>query len=138
MASFQTAPGVYIENLAEIERDFKKAGPLIAKAQNQGLLEGAQPIKREAEQLARDEISGMKRAKKKPPPWSIQRVGQNIHEVYIAPRERGQKGHLDDPRRRPNFVGVMFGKSYNPALEHGLPMLTRSVENWLGKAIGEI
>ncbi len=137
MASFQTAPGVYIENLAEIERDLKKAGPLIAKAQNQGLLEGAQPIRREAEQLARDEISGMKRAKKKPPPWSIQRVGQSIHEVYIAPKERGIKGR--DPRsRRPNFVGVMFGKSYNPALEHGLPMLTRSVENWLGKAIGKI
>ncbi len=137
MASFQTAPGVYIENLAEIERDFKKAGPLIAKAQNQGLLEGAEPIKREAEQLARDEISGMKRSKTKPAPWSIQRVGQTIHEVYIAPHERGSKGR--DPRsRRPNFVGVMFGKSYNPALEHGRPMLTRSVENWLGKAVKEI
>ena len=138
MPAFQTAPGVYIENLAEIERALKKAGPLIAKAQNQGLREGAEPIRLDATRLAEDDISGMKRAKKQPPPWSIQRVGQNIHEVYVAPKERGVKSKTDRSRRRPNFVNVMFGKSYNPSLERGITGLRLSVDNWLGRAIGQI
>ncbi len=29
----------------------------------------------------------------------------------------------------------MFGKSYNPALERGRPLVVASVDNWLGKVV---
>ncbi len=135
MPSFQTTPGVYLENLAELNRSLKLLGPKVQAAAKAGMLEGAEPIRRNAEDLARDEISGMQRSKRKPPPWSIQRSGQTVHEVYIAPRERGVKSKTDPSRRRLNFVGVMFGKSYNPAFERGRPLLVQTVDNWLGKVV---
>ncbi len=137
MPSFQTSEFVLVENLGEINRALRLSGPAVATAMKKGMLEGAEPIRRDAENLARDEISGMKRAKKKPPPWSLQRSGETIHEVYIAPRERGIKGR-DQRSRRPNFVGVMFGKSYNPAFEKGRPGLIVFVDSWLGRATREI
>ena len=137
MPSFQTQEFVLVENLGEINRALKLSGPAVFTAMKKGMLEGAEPIRRDAENLARDEISGMKRAKKKPPPWSLQRSGETIHEVYIAPRERGIKGR-DQSSRRPNFVGVMFGKSYNPAFEKGRPAVVAFVDNWLGRVTREI
>ncbi len=128
---------VLVVNLDTINRNLKALGPRVALAAKAGMLEGAEPIRRDAENLAREDISGMKRAKKSPPPWSIQRVGQTIHEVYVAPRERGVKSKTDPSRRRPNFVGVMFGKSYDPAFEHGKPAVVAFVDKWLGTVSAE-
>ncbi len=135
--SLQTVDPVIISNLDVITRQLKALGPAVFTAAKKGMLEGAEPIRRESEQLAQDEISGMKRAKKKPPPWSIQRDGETVHEVYIAPKERGVKSKTDPSRRRPNFVGVMFGKSYDPAFEHGKPAVVAFVDQWLNTVSGE-
>jgi hypothetical protein len=128
---------IVVLNLGEINRDLKALGPAIYKAAKIGMELGAEPIRLDAERLAQSEISGMKRAKKKPPPWSIQRKGSTVHEVYIAPRERGLKSRTDQSRRRPNFVHVMFGKSYNPAFEKGRTTVFRYVDNWLGSVTRE-
>ncbi len=138
MPGFQSQDFVLVANLPEIERSLVRSGPLVYKAMKAGMTEGAEPIRKEATDLAESEISGMRRAKRQPPPWSIQRTGQTVHEVYIAPKERGVKSRTDRSRRRPNFVGVMFGKSYNPAFEHGKPGVIAFVDSWLDRAIKEI
>ena len=138
MPGYQSVDFVLVENLDSINRSLKLSGPLVAKAMQAGMVQGAEPIRAEASQLAESEISGMKRSKTKPPPWSIQRVGHTIHEVYIAPRERGVKSKTDRSRRRPTFTGLMFGKSYNPALERGRPALIATVDSWLDEVTGTI
>ncbi len=135
--SLQSENPVLVVNLDLIHKQLRALGPAVDKAARAGMTEGAEPIRRDAENLARDEISGMKRAKASPPPWSIQRVGQTVHEVYVAPRERGVKSKTDSSRRRPNFVGVMFGKSYDPAFEHGKPGVVAFVDKWLSTVSGE-
>ncbi len=135
--SLQSQDAVIISNLDTINRSLKALGPAVFAAAKKGMLEGAEPIRRESEQLAEDEISGMKRAKKQPPPWSIQRSGETIHEVYIAPRERGIKSKTDRSRRRPNFKYVMFGKSYDPAFDHGKPAVVAFVDQWLTTVSGD-
>ncbi len=131
--SLQSENPVLVVNLDLINKNLKALGKAQMKAAKAGMLEGAEPIRADAERLAESDISGMKRAKKKPPPWSLQRDGQTVHEVYIAPRERGVKSKTDPRRRRPNFVTVMFDKSYDPAFEKGRPGVVQFVDNWLGR-----
>ncbi len=131
--SLQSENPVLVVNLDLINKNLKALGPAVYAAAKAGMLEGAEPIRSDAERLAESEISGMRRAKKKPPPWSLQRDGETIHEVYIAPRERGVKSKTDRSRRRPNFVTVMFDKSYDPAFEKGRPAVVQFVDNWLGR-----
>ncbi len=135
--SLQSDSPVLVVNLDVINRQLKALGPAVLTAARKGMLEGAEPIRREAESLAQSDISGMKRAKKDPPPWSLQRDGATVHEVYIAPKERGVKSKTDRSRRRPNFVGIMFGKSYDPAFEHGKPAVVAFVDQWLNMVSGE-
>lgn len=129
---------VVVEGLAQINRSLNASGRLYAKAMHAGLLEAAEPIRQDAERLSMSEISGMKRAKKKTPPWSIQRKGQTVHEVYVAPRERGVKSRTDSRRRRPNFAALMMGRAYEPALERNRPRVVAIVDNWLGTVTREI
>ncbi len=131
MPLLQLEHPVLVVNLDTINRNLKALGPAVQIAARKGMLEGAEPIRKDAEDLARSDISGMKRAKKSPPPWSLQREGATIHEVYIAPVERGVKSKTDPSRRRPNFVGVMFGKSYDPAFEKGKAGVVVFVDKWL-------
>lgn len=129
---------ILVENLDKINRSLARSGPLVAKAQRMGLREAAQPVRLDAERLARSEISGMRRSRKQPPPWSEQRIGQTVHEIYIAPRQRGVKSRTDRSRRRPNFAVLMLGKSYEPALERNQVLVRNTVDAWLGRIVREI
>jgi hypothetical protein len=127
------ADAVLVVNLAEINRSINASGKEYAKAMHIGLLQGAEPVRQDAGRLSQTALSGMRRARKKPPPWSIQKKGQTIHEVYIVPTQKGVgRGHADDPRRRPNFATVMLGKAYNPALERNRARVVAHVEYWMG------
>ncbi len=130
---------VEIVNLGEITRSIKLLGPAVYKAARAGLLEAAEPVKRDADQLALSEISGMKRARAKPPPWSIQKEGSTVHSVYIVPTQRGKRSQRTDGdrRRSDRFVSIMYGKSYNPALEKNRPVVAQTVDNWLGRVTRE-
>ncbi len=135
--SLQAEDAVVIVNLDVIEKQLKALNPKILNAARAGLREGVEPIRREAASLALSDISGMKR--KKTSNWDFQRVGQTVHGAYVAPVERGNKSKNDPTpeRRRPNFVGVMFGKSYDPAFEHGKPGLIAFTDKWLSAVSGE-
>ncbi len=129
---------VLVEGLAGINRSLKLSGIEVSKAMRLGLREAAEPIRQDAGRLSQTKISGMKRAKDKPPPWSIQRVGQNIHEVYIAPKQRGVKSRTDRSRRRPNLATLMLGKAYEPALARNETMLRAKVDAQLTRVVREI
>jgi hypothetical protein len=126
---------VFVSNLGEINSALRKLGPTVAKASRIGLRQAAEPVRQDAGRLSQLEISGMRRAKRKPPPWSIQKTGQNIHEVYIVPRQKGTRGDPRNPRSRPNFSEIMLGKAYEPALERNRARVVASVDSWLGKVI---
>lgn len=129
---------IVVEGMANINRALARSGPLVYKAMKTGLREAAEPIRQDAERLSQTEISGMRRAKRKPPPWSLQRTGQTIHEVYIAPRQRGVKSRTDPRLRRPNFAVLMLGKAYEPALERNQVLVRNTVDAWLGRVVREI
>lgn len=129
---------VLVEGLASINRSLARSGPLVYKAMRLGLREAAEPIRQDAGRLSQTEISGMRRARSTPPPWSVQRVGQTIHEVYIAPRQRGVKSRTDRSRRRPNLATIMLGRAYEPALERNATLVRSTVDGWLTKVIREI
>lgn len=132
------ADAIVVINLAEINGALARSGPLIRKAARIGLTEAAEPVKRDADRLSLSEISGMKRARVKPPPWSFQKIGQTRHEVYIVPKQKGIRGRRDDPRGRPNFAVIMLGKAYEPALERNQVQVRVKVDNWLGRAWSEV
>ncbi len=137
MPGYQTGDFVLVENLGEINRALKLSGPGVFTAMKKGMLEGAEPIRADAQSLA-EGLTGMSR--KRNSDWGLQRSGETIHEVYIAPVERGNKNRIDanPSRRRPKFVEIMFGRSYEPALERGTPALITFTDNWVSKVVKEL
>ncbi len=131
---------VTVSGLKQINQALEKSGPLIRTAMRNGLLESAEPIRQDAGRLSQTEFSGMKRARKKPPPWSIQRKGATQSEVYIVPKQRGNRyrDKAGDITRAQKFVLRMLEKSYDPALERNRSRVKVTVENWIGTVTREI
>lgn len=67
----------------------------------------ADPVARDAEQLARSEIRNIGEQ------WPRMRVGLTRVLLYVAPRERGTKGR----GRRPNLAGLLDTKAMSPAAD---------------------
>lgn len=123
---------IVVSGFSQLERDLKATSPALLKAMRAGLLEAVQPIKRDADRLALTDISGMKRAKRKPPPWSIQKIGQTTREVYMVPTEKGARARRDSKLRRPRFPQLMLGRSYDPALEQNRVQVLNTVDRTIG------
>jgi hypothetical protein len=128
---------VIVSGFGQLERDLKATNPALLKAMRVGLMEAVQPIKRDADRLALTDISGMKRAKNKPPPWSIQKIGQTAREVYMVPTEKGARARRDSKLRRPNFANLMLGRSYDPALEQNRVQVVNTVDHVIGTVTRE-
>jgi hypothetical protein len=128
---------VIVSGFSQLERDLKATSPAMLKAMRTGLTVAMEPIKRDADRLSIQRISGMKRAKKKPPPWSLQKIGQTTREVYMVPTEKGARARQDSALRRPNFATLMLGKSYDPALEGNRVQVANTVDNLIGTVTRE-
>lgn len=130
-------PGAVVVNgLDEIQKRLAESGPAVDKAMKTGLREAADPVAKIAEiySLDPERISGMHRGNPKSrPAWAVTRIGITRHFVYIVPKQRGIKGHFDDPRHRPNLVKVMLDKSFEPALAAGEPIVRERVTTLLGE-----
>ena len=132
---------IVVEGLASINRSLRISGPLVSKAMRLGMLEAAEPVKRDAERLSRSGLSGMKRARTSPPPWSVQKIGQTQHEVYIKPSQRGLRGRsrtAGEGRRASKFVELMYGRSYDPALDRNQVMVRAVVDAQLSRVMREV
>lgn len=125
-------PTIIIHGLDQLQRDFARMGPATSKAMRFGLREAAEPVARTAEQFSLSQIRRMPRS----PQWAQTRIGSTLHEVYIVPKQRGVKsGRGDDPRRRPNLVELMMGRSFEPALEVCAPIVEATVARFIGEVI---
>lgn len=124
-----TSSPVIFTGMRELNRDLKATGPAVVKQMRIGLRIAVEPIKKDAEALAQSDISGMRRAKRKPPPWSVQRIGQNSREVYMVPKEKGARGVTESKRRRPAFASLLLGRSYDPAVEANRGQVANTVEH---------
>jgi hypothetical protein len=128
---------VIVSGFSQLERDLKATSPAMLKAMRTGLTVAMEPIKRDADRLSIQRISGMKRAKKKPPPWSLQKIGQTTREVYMVPTEKGARARTNSRLRHPNFATLMLGKSYDPALETNRVQVLNTVDNVIGTVTRE-
>lgn len=103
---------VTVRGLRELELAFAAAGKKANRELRAELRKVAEPIRSDAESLARSAIPRIG------PKWSRMRVvGVTRTLVYVAPRERGVKGRGADPRRRPKFADLLLERSMDPALE---------------------
>jgi hypothetical protein len=141
LASTLKGGTVFVSNLGEINTLINRSGLKVGVAMRKGLLQAAEPIRVDAGRLARSRISGMRRTSGfgSPAPWSIQKVGHTIHEVYIVPKEKGVKGHKTSgqEKRAAKFVEIMYGKSYDPALARNAERTRIYVDNWIGRVTRE-
>jgi hypothetical protein len=123
---------IAVRGLKELNQLLAKAGPEIAKRARASAREVAEPVRVDAERLARSQISGIRRqvfssAVSLPtvgrsrsrlqairPDWSRMRIGVTRTLVYVAPVMRG---HKTGPLRRPNLKPLLLGEAMEPALE---------------------
>lgn len=112
---------VNVRGLAELQRAFKLAGPVANKALRADLRSIAEPIRSDAEVLARETIPRIGT------PWSRMRTGVTRVAVYVAPRRRGTR-RRNDPRSRPKFATLMEQRAMKPALDRNKADLESRVE----------
>lgn len=103
------APAVVVRNRRQVEAAFAAAGKEAAKLSRAADRQLAEPVRQDAEQLARANITRIG------PTWSRMRVGVTRTTVYVAPKERGVNGRGDDRRRRPNLANRLM-----PEMEQAL------------------
>lgn len=121
---------VIVNGLAKLQRDLAVSSPAVSRAMHEGLRLSAEPVAKIAEDLSLSRIRRMPRS----PEWAVNRIGVLRSGVYIAPKERGvRSGRGDDPRRRPNLVELMMGRSYDPALEIGEAIVEERVSSLIGE-----
>lgn len=126
------AATVIVNGLPQIQRDLARSGPAVSKAMREGLREAAEPVAKLAEDLSLNRIRRMKRS----PQWAVTRTGVLRSAVYIVPKQRGVRTRgADDPRRRPNLVALMMGRSFEPALDAGAPLVAARVSRLIGEVL---
>jgi hypothetical protein len=101
---------VRIRGMRELNRAFEHAGREARKELRETFRDVAQPVRRDAEQLAEAKIRNIG-AK-----WPQMRVGVTRTSVYVAPKQRGVKTRGASSRRRPNLAPLMMERSLEPAL----------------------
>jgi hypothetical protein len=116
---------IRVEGLRELQRAFKAADKTLQKDLRSGLRAAAEPVRASAETLAVEKITRIG------VPWSRMRVGVTQREVYVAPRQRGQKGK-DQRLRRPNLFDLLMGRALEPALDQNIDKVEAALEGVLG------
>jgi hypothetical protein len=100
-----------VTGLRELSAAFAHAERQTRLGFRAGLRDVAEPVRRDAEQLALSAIPRMSAS----PAWSRMRTGVTRSLVYVAPRKRGTRGRT--PRSRPNLADLLMDKAMEPALE---------------------
>jgi hypothetical protein len=115
---------IVVDGLAGLQRAFAAAGPNAKKELRDALKEAAEPVRVDAELLARTQISRIG------VPWSQMRVGVTARTVYVAPKRRSRFRN----RRRPNLAGLLLNRSMVPALQLNQEQIVVRAE----KAMGDV
>ena len=103
---------VKVRGLRELDAAFRLADKTLDRELRTALREAAEPVRQDAEALARANISHIGIA------WPQMRVGVTTRLVYVAPKQRSRSGN---PRlKRPNLATLLLGRSMEPALERNV------------------
>lgn len=122
---------VAVRGLTDLERAFKLAGPVASRELRKELRGLTEPVRRDAEQLARANITRIGR------PWSEMRVGVTQKVVYVAPKQRGTQARRNPRLRRRNLFDLLMGRSMEPALQRNEALIeagAQKVLDTVGKA----
>jgi hypothetical protein len=117
--------GIVVSGLADLNRAWSIADKQTQKEFRQALRAAAEPVKLDAERIARLRI------RKIGPDWSRMRVGTTQKSVYVAPKQRSTKVRS---RRRKNLFDLLLDQAMEPALD----MNIREVEDKVDEALTTI
>lgn len=122
---------IYVHGLREISGAYAKLERDTRAGLRTGLRDVAEPVRRDAEQLAQARIVriGAK--------WFKMRVGVTRRVVYVAPRQRGVKKTGERWRRRPNLADLLMDKAMEPALEQNEAKVEQAVDKVLDRVIAD-
>lgn len=103
------ADAIRVEGLRELVRAYQVANREMAKDVRVAIEEAGEPIRQEAQQLVRSEISGMARSRV---PWWTIRTGVERSSIgYIVPQQKGVSGRAgrlaQTKRGRPNLAPLI-------------------------------
>jgi hypothetical protein len=105
------ASAIHVRGLRDLQRAFALADKTAQKELRTALRDVAEPVRADAEQLARSRITRIGE------PWSQMRVGVTQSLVYIAPKQKGKRSRANRALRRPNLFDLLMGRAMEPALE---------------------
>lgn len=114
---------IHVEGLSSLQRAFKAADVAEQRELRKTMRAVVEPVRVGAERLAVEQITRIG------VPWSRMRVGVTNKSVYLAPRERGQKGR-DQRLRRPNLRPLLLG-SMEEAFDHDRAQIIVGFESML-------
>jgi len=120
---------VVVEGLSELNGAFAKMGRSIAADWRANERAIAEPVRRDAQELASSRIANIGTA------WPRMRTGTTRSVVYVAPRMKGTRGRGDPRRRRPNLATLLMGRAMEPALRRNEARVEREIERLVDRAI---
>lgn len=116
-----------VENYTNVMRAFAKADRDVRVGWRTELRAVAEPVKRDAQQLATATIPNMPRS----PRWAAMRTGVTTKVVYVVPRQKGVRGR--GPKARPNLSKLMMNRAMAPALERNRDKIVHRFEQALDR-----
>ena len=121
---------VVVRGLREVNAAFAKTDRDIRLGWRASMRQVAEPVRRDAEQLAQDSIRNMPAS----PRWGRMRVGVTRNMVYVAPRQRGARARSAASARRPNLANLLMDRAMEPALERHAHEIEERFERLLDRA----
>lgn len=118
---------VVVHGLRELSSAYAQLGRATSREFRTSERAIAEPIRREAQELAVSEIRNIGTA------WPRMRTGVGRSVVYVAPRQKGARGR--GPRRRPNLADLLMDRAMEPALAHNEARVEREMERLVDRAI---
>lgn len=119
---------IEVEGLPELYTALAELDVTVQENLKEGLLAGAEPVRRRAEGLAMSEITNMTDH------WARMKLGVTGRAlVYLAPLSR--RTAAGSPRS--NLSGELLGKAMEPAAVQGEPEVRAAVDAAVGRAIRE-
>ena len=118
---------VAVRGLRQLSAAFAKSDREVRLGWRRGLRDLAEPVRRDAESLAGQEISRIG------PAWRRMRTGVTRRAVYVAPRQRGIKATGDRRRARPNLADLLMDRAMEPALHAHEPEIETRVDQLLDR-----
>ena len=120
---------VIVKGLRDVNAAFAHTDREIRLGWRAGMRSVAEPVRRDAEQLAQTGIRNMPAS----PRWARMRTGVTRQMVYVAPRQRGIKSTGDRRLARPNLADLLMNRALQPALDRHEQDVTASFERLLDR-----